>query len=77
MATQTDEQKAKAEADVKTLEALQATDEAAAEAHVKAEADAQQAAEEAARPADETVAGGRYVVNGVTVDANGIEIKGN
>lgn len=71
MATQTDEQKAKAEADARALEAQkaqEARDAAAAEAQVKAEV-------EAARPLDEAVPGGRYVVNGVTVDANGALVK--
>ncbi len=29
-----------------------------------------------AKPADETVAGGKYIVNGVEVDANGEPLKG-
>lgn len=72
MATQTDDQKAKAAAEVKALDARKAQEaKDAAEAQAKAEAEA-----DAARPLDETVPGGRYVVNGMTVDANGEPVKG-
>lgn len=69
MANQTDDQKAKADADAK---AQADADAKALEAKAQAEADA----EAAAQPLDQTDPGGRYVVNGVTVDANGKPLKG-
>lgn len=70
MTTQTDDQKAKAAAEAQALDAKKAQEaQDAAEAQAQAEA-------EAARPLDETVPGGRYVVNGVTVDADGEPVEG-